>query len=250
LQLEIELPPIPAIRKWLLPDEGEIMVAADFQGQEIRLFAHFENGKLAEQYRLNPNVDIHTFTSKILIEAGFPNMNRVWAKDFAFCIIYGGGPPKVAEIIGNKEFRHVDVEEVRPAMQAYNTHVATRLPQMRQIMKQRYAIDAPLTTLGGRKIRMERPKIVNGRRMSFDYKGINLLVQSSAADQCKEAMVTYKGPGRIWLSAHDELVITCKPEDAEAAGKALQDCMINQKFPLSVPFVADIQIGNNYSEVK
>jgi DNA polymerase I-like protein with 3'-5' exonuclease and polymerase domains len=250
LQLEIELPPIPAIRQWLLPDEGEVLVGADFQGQEVRLFAHFEGGKLAEQYRLNPNVDIHTFTSKILVEAGFHNMNRVWAKDFAFCMLYGGGATKVAEIIGNKEFRKVDPEEVRPAMDAYTSLVATRLPQMRAIMKQRYAVDAPITTLGGRKVRGERPKIINGRRMSFDYKMVNLLVQASAADQAKEAMAAYSGPGRIWLSAHDEIVISCKPEDAKAVGLALQDAMCNQPFPMSVPMVAEVFVGKHYAELK
>jgi DNA polymerase I-like protein with 3'-5' exonuclease and polymerase domains len=63
-------------------------------------------------------------------------------------------------------------------------------------------------------------------------------------------MVAYNGPGRIWLSAHDELVISCKPEDAEAAGIALQDAMCNQPFQMSVPMIADVQVGNNYSEVK
>jgi DNA polymerase I-like protein with 3'-5' exonuclease and polymerase domains len=250
LHLEIELPPIPSVRKWLLPDEGEVMVAADFNGQELRLFAHFENGLLAEKYRENPRADLHTFASDTIKAMGFPNITRVWAKDVSFCVIYGGGAGKIAEIISNKEFREVSVNEVRPIVRAYETHVATRLPYMRQVMKQRYARNQPITTLGGRKVLMERPKVVNGRRMEFDYKGINLLVQGSAADQCKEAMVTYDGPGRIWLSAHDELVITCKPEDAEAAGIALQKCMCEQEFPISVPMIADVQIGHNYSEVK
>jgi DNA polymerase I-like protein with 3'-5' exonuclease and polymerase domains len=250
LQLSIGLPEIPSVRKWLLPDEGEIMVAADFNGQELRLFAHFEDGQLKQKYIENPRADLHTFASDTIKAMGFPNITRVWAKDVSFCVIYGGGPKKIAEIISTKEFRTVTVDEVRPIVKAYETHVATRLPHMRAIMKQRYKLNEPITTLGGRKVLMERPKIVMGRRMEFDYKGINLLVQGSAADQCKEAMVTYDGPGRIWLSAHDELVITCKSEDAEAAGIALQKCMCEQKFPMSVPMIADVQIGNNYSEVK
>jgi DNA polymerase I-like protein with 3'-5' exonuclease and polymerase domains len=250
LQLEVELPDIPSIRKWMLPDEGDVLVGADFQGQEIRLFAHFENGALAEQYRGDPNVDIHTFASKLLVEAGFPKMNRVWAKDFAFAIIYGAGANKIAEIIGNKEFRKVDVSEVRPAMQAYMTHVATRLPQMRAIMKQRYRLNEPFTTLGGRKVKGERPKIVMGRRMEFDYKMINLLVQGSAADQAKYAMVYYNGPGRIWLSAHDEIVISCKPEDVDVVSEALHRCMCEQEFPISVPMVAEVFVGDNYAKLK
>lgn len=250
LQLEVELPDIPAIRQWMLPDEGDIMVAADFNGQELRLFAHFENGLLAEKYRENPRADLHTFASDTIKALGFPNITRVWAKDVSFCVIYGGGAGKIAEIISAKEFREVAVNEVRPIVKAYETHVATKLPQMRAIMKQRYARNEPITTLGGRRVLMERPKIVNGRRMEFDYKGINLLVQGSAADQCKEAMVTYNGPGRIWLSAHDELVITCKPEDKEAAAIALQKCMCEQEFPISVPMIADVQFGLNYSQVK
>jgi hypothetical protein len=40
---------IPKVREFILPDEGHMMAAADFQAQELRLFAHFEEGKLAEQ---------------------------------------------------------------------------------------------------------------------------------------------------------------------------------------------------------
>jgi DNA polymerase I-like protein with 3'-5' exonuclease and polymerase domains len=244
------LPDMPLVRSWLLPEEGEVLVGADYSGQELRLFAHFEGGKLAEQYQEDPRADLHTYTSQVLIAAGFPKMNRTWAKDVAFCILYGGGANKVAEIISVKEFREVSVEEVREVINAYTTHVATRLPHMRSVMKQRYRENQPFTTLGGRKVKGEPPKIINGRRMQFDYKMINTLIQGSAADQAKEAMVTYNGPGRLWLSAHDEMVITCKPEDVEAVMAAMTECMCNQRFPMKVPMIADCVVGNNYAELK
>lgn len=249
-KIEIELPTIPAVREWLLPDEGEVLVGADFNAQELRLFAHFEGGKLRERYLLDPRADVHTWVSDTIKALGFPGMNRTWSKDTTFCVLYGGGAKKIAEIVSIREFRTVPVTEVQPIVDAYLANIATQLPKMRAIMRQRYSSDLPFTTLGGRLVRGERPKMVNGRRMDFSYKMINTLIQGSAADMCKEAMVTYNGPGRIWLSAHDELVITCKVEDVDTVKVALESCMCNQSLPLSVPMMIDCVVGKNYSEAK
>src|SRR5574337_248911 len=45
---ELNVPPLPLVRVYLLPDEGELFGHSDFDQQELKLVAHYENGALAE----------------------------------------------------------------------------------------------------------------------------------------------------------------------------------------------------------
>ena len=127
---------------------------------------------------------------------------------------------------------------------------------MNDDMRSRYARRAPFKTLGGRLVKGEPAKVIMGRLRSFDYKCLNLLIQGSAADQTKGAMVLLKKeldvlvPGaRFLLTMHDELVISAPEKDAERAAEILTRCMCDA-LPLDVPMMADAVIGNNYQEVK
>jgi DNA polymerase-1 len=99
---------------------------------------------------------------------------------------------------------------------------------------------------------MEPPKIIKGRLREFDYKGVNLLIQGSAADQAKAAMLVYqatKQGSRLLLSVHDELVISA-PEDAiEREANCLMNAMCNA-VKMDVPMVSDYKVGNTYQETK
>ena len=94
--------------------------------------------------------------------------------------------------------------------------------------------------------------VVNGRLRKFDYKMTNLLIQGSAADQAKQAMIDFasKAQGsRLLLSMHDELVITAEESVAQREADLLTHCMCHA-LPMDVPMVADAVIGNTYQEVK
>jgi DNA polymerase-1 len=88
--------------------------------------------------------------------------------------------------------------------------------------------------------------------MSFGYKSLNALIQGSGADQAKQAMIDFAKRtkhARLLLSLHDEIIISCKEGHEAEEGELLMDCMINA-FQLDVPFVSDVKIGANFSEVK
>jgi DNA polymerase-1 len=113
-------------------------------------------------------------------------------------------------------------------------------------------LNQPLKTIGGRLIKMEPPKIINGRLREFDYKGVNLLIQGSAADQAKAAMLLYQSKrqgSRLLLSVHDELVISAPEEHVVREAECLTWSMCNA-ITMDVPMVSDYKIGNTYQEVK
>ena len=237
---------IPMVRKFILPDEGHVMVAADFQAQELRLFAHFENGKLAEVYRKDPNADLHTFAANLMGEKAGRIIPRDYAKTLSFGILYGAGPKKIAEML------HISYEEAKQLIDLYKSEVALGLGPINDDLFTRYKARAPFSTIGGRLIKGEPAKVINGRLMNFAFKSLNMLIQGSGADMTKQAMIDFDNcceGSRLLMSLHDELIITSEVDVAEREGKKLEACMINS-FKLDVPMVAEYKTGANFSEVK
>lgn len=83
-------------------------------------------------------------------------------------------------------------------------------------------------------------------KRAYTYRGLNRIIQASAADMTKKAMVDiYVETGLIpLLQVHDELIYSVK--NVEEA-YVLRDIMI-QALPLEVPNVCDIDIGPNWGE--
>ena len=86
-----------------------------------------------------------------------------------------------------------------------------------------------------------------GRRIkrAGTYKGLNRLIQGSAADQTKAAMVAlHKAGFRLLLQVHDELAVSVdKVEDAREAA----DIMANA-VRLEVPSRVDVETGRSWGE--
>ena len=243
---DLDVAPLPLIRSFLLADEGHKLVACDFNAQELRIFAHFEGGNLMRQYQADARADLHTYAATLMTEAAGQEVSRTYSKGVSFAILYGAGPKKISEML------EIDYNLSKTLMDAYTTAVAPGLRTMQSTMRARYKLGQPLKTIGGRLVKMEPPKIINGRLREFDYKGVNLLIQGSAADQAKAAMLLYqktrKG-SRLLLSVHDELVISAPEEFAVREAECLTSAMCSA-IHMEVPMVSDYKIGNTYQEVK
>jgi DNA polymerase I-like protein with 3'-5' exonuclease and polymerase domains len=109
----------------------------------------------------------------------------------------------------------------------------------------------PVRTWGGRYIYSEPAKFFKGQHWSFEYKLINYLIQGSAADQTKEAIVTagYKTPYRRFLmTVHDENVYSVKPNLLALAVDEIKSSMEDQPG-WDVPFKAEVECGRNWHDL-
>ena len=246
LPTDLNVTPLPLIRSFILPDEGHKLVACDFNAQELRIFAHFEAGNLMQQYQQDARADLHTYAAKMMTEASGREVSRTYSKGVSFAILYGAGPKKISEML------EIDYNLAKTLMDAYTSAVAPGLKSMQATMRQRYKLNQPIRTLGNRLVKMEPPKVINGQLREFDYKGVNLLIQGSAADQAKAAMLLYqktKQDSRLLLSVHDELVISAPIEHIEREANCLMHAMCNA-IAMDVPMVSDYKVGNSYQETK
>ena len=246
LPLEIHDLIIPKVRQYILPDEGDSMIACDYNAQELRLFAYFEDGKLKEQYIKDPKADLHTFSKTLMSEKLGKDIPRDYIKTLSFGILYGAGPKKLSEML------KIPYAEARELMDLYKSEVATGLSGINDDLMSRYRAKMPFKTVGGRLIKGEPPKIIKGRLMEFGFKSLNTLIQGSGADMAKKAMIDYANAAthsRLLLSLHDEIVISCKKGYEQQELKKLESSMINA-FKMDVPFIAEAVVGNNFAEVK
>jgi len=84
-------------------------------------------------------------------------------------------------------------------------------------------------------------------KRAYSYKGLNKLMQGSAADQTKAAMIAlHKAGFNILLQVHDELALSVKNRaEAEEAARIMATAV-----ELMVPSRVDVEIGPSWGEAK
>ena len=107
------------------------------------------------------------------------------------------------------------------------------------------------TTFGMNKaMNYEEAKAIYGNniRRAFTYKALNRLIQGSAADQTKQAMIDcYKAGVLPILQIHDELCFSVNDENDI---QLIKQKMENAIEHLKVPFTVDIALGRSWGEAK
>lgn len=197
-----DLPPLPQVRGYIIPYEPDhVLIDRDFSQQEPRILAHFDGGALMEKYLENPWVDFHDYAKAELEKVG-KFYERKPVKNTNLGLIYGMGAGKLAER------NNMSVEEAGELKKAI-LQLYPGLKEMYKDMKVRAAQNLPVKTWGGREYYCEAPKLVDGRMMEFSYKLPNALIQGSAADCTKEAIIRFsrnkKPAEKLILNVHDQL---------------------------------------------
>ena len=231
-------PPLPRMRKYLLPEEGHRWLKRDYSSQEIRVAAHFEDGELMRRFQEDPNFDPHAMAAeKIQTESGL-DVDRGTAKAVAFSLIYGTGITGLSTRL-----------QVTPAVAAQiKDAYLDAVPGVRQLMtdvKSKGSRGESVRTTGGRDIRAEPPK--DGR--SFAYKLLNHLIQGSSADITKQAMIDYAknaDTGLLRVQVYDEINISAPVESAESEMEILRETM--ESVPLDVKLLSEGYMGDNWLE--
>ena len=242
---------LPLVRKYLLPDEGEQWLHRDYNGQELRLAAHFEDGPLLQAYRENPWLDVHQFVADMILEKTGKSFVRKNVKIANFRIIYGGGAPATAQGIG------CSIDEAKDLLAAHKAALPsiTGRDGLADSCKAIGKRGECLYTWGGRAYYVEPPAFnkKHGRHMTFEYKLLNYECQGSAADVTKQAMINYhshpKRRGRFLVQVYDELNSSSGP-DPKAEMAVLRDSMESVSEELDVPMLSEGKIGPTWGDLK
>ena len=243
-----DLPPLPLCRSYVIPyTDNDELADRDYSQQEPRILAHFEGGELLRQYQRNPWIDYHDNARDHLERIFKKKFDRKPVKNINLGIIYGQGVGSLAERNGQTV---EETKELRNAIYA----LYPGLKDMYRDMTIRAKSKEPIRTWGGREYYCEPPKIINGRIMHFDYKMVNVLIQGSAADCTKEAIIRFyaarKSPlWRVLLQVHDELLLSVPKKDLVAAMECLRQCMESVEFEVQILSEGAVS-KDNWSELR
>ncbi len=258
----------PLVRGLFLPEEGETWAGIDFSQQEPRILVHYAAlygqsrgielpgvSEFVRSYNENPNHDFHQLV------ADMAGISRKQAKVINLAMMYGMGAGKLADQLG------IDLDEAKALTKVYHARVpfVKSLTQGVQKHVESAKSSGTIRSLKGRKCRfdlwepdtfemskaMPYEEAVNHYgpttrlKRAYTYKAVNRLIQASAADMTKKAMVDiYESGTTPLLQVHDELAFSVASVEQ---AKQLAEMMENA-LPLAVPSKCDIEIGPNWGE--
>jgi DNA polymerase I-like protein with 3'-5' exonuclease and polymerase domains len=252
----------PMVRSLFLPEEGQLWASNDFSSQEPRLLVHYASlldlpgaEVMVDAYKADPDTDFHQMV------ADMAGIRRKAAKTIGLGLMYGMG---VAKLSNQLDLTH---DEAKDLIQTFHTKVPFLKGTVTAVMRR---IEHPssggaIRTLLGRKCRFplwepmqwgsnkalpyEQASIEYGSQIkrSGTYKGLNRLIQGSAADQTKMAMVALHEAGEtLLLQVHDEIVLSVADRgQAERAAEIMANCV-----KMEIPNRVDVEIGPNWGEAK
>jgi DNA polymerase I-like protein with 3'-5' exonuclease and polymerase domains len=267
----------PKIRSLFIPEKNHKWGCFDYSQQEPRLVVHFAAStdpimfddsviNIVEKFK-NDSVDFHQTV------ADMANISRSQAKTINLGLFYGMGKTKLQAELGLNT-----KTEAENLFNQYHENV----PFVKELMTQtsNYAQKAGcISTLLGRRCRFDKwelaqwnngkfiapmskieaeaafkekypdakPEVIEkGIRRAMTYKALNKLIQGSAADMTKKAMLDLYNEGIIpHIQIHDELDISV---ESETQAKKIIEIMENA-VTLAVPNKVDYESGDSWGDI-
>ena len=251
------------IRSLFLPEEGRQWGSFDYSQQEPRLVAHYAASVDIDGSFTGADEFIKAYESDEAdfhqIVADMAGISRTNAKTINLGLFYGMGKAKLARELGiSKDAAesllskyHTRVPFVKRLAEAV-TNSASKYGFIRTVRgrKCRFNMWEPATFGMNKAMQYAEAKAIYGNniRRAFTYKALNRLIQGSAADQTKQAMINCHKKGfKPLLQIHDELCFSINEENDIIN---LRKEMENAIEYLKVPFKVDIALGKSWGEAK
>jgi DNA polymerase-1 len=239
-----------SIRRGFVPEEGSLLMSADYSQIELRVTAHLSND--ANMIRaFNEGIDIHSMTASLVfgvpLDGITPDMRRQ-AKVVNFATIYGVSP------FGLSRQAEIGVREAAEFIRIY----FEMYPGIKEYVDRTIAFAREhgyVKTMLGRK--REIPDInseTSFRREGAERIAINTPIQGTSADMIKVAMIDISDEfkrkrlkTKMIMQVHDELVFEVPEEEMERIETIVHEKM-EHALELKVPLKVDIAVGRNWEE--
>tara|TARA_R100000655_G_scaffold21277_1_gene43640 strand:+ start:3644 stop:5503 length:1860 start_codon:yes stop_codon:yes gene_type:complete len=247
------------LRAIFVPEEGHTWGCFDYSQQEPRLVVHYAcltelpgSQSFKDYYEKDSKADFHKIVAEIA------NIPRDQAKVINLGKFYGMGKNKLKGELG------IPDEEASQIIKQYDS----RVPFVKQLMNHasgRAESRGQIRTLLGRlchfhlwepnQFGIHKPlpheaalqEHGPGIKRAFTYKALNKLIQGSAADMIKKAMLDLYNENIIPLiQIHDELNISVR--DQSEADKVIE--IMKNAVNLEVPNKVDYEKGKHWGEIE
>ncbi len=270
----------PLIRSAFVPDGDDDWGRNDLSQIEYRGLVHYAKGHGADEarrmYNRDRKTDFHRYVADICGIDPENKSKRKGVKGINFAGTYGAGEPKLVRMICAQT--GMTPEEAREVVATYKRELPFAERTLRAVADKAQERGYIVTILGRRqRFPFWEPRSRNGPRTEFTgcrsreeaeeawglsvqrswtHKALNRLLQGSAADHMKKAMVCYyeagidKVLGAPLLTVHDELDLsvprTAAGEEAFYEVSRVMETCIEYR----VPIIAEAERGSNWGDCK
>ncbi len=238
------------IREAFVPAEGMRLVSADYSQVELRIVAHYSGDEsLIDAFAKGEDIHRRTAAEVAGIEpAAVSAEQRAHAKAINFGIIYGSSAFGIANQLG------IAQAEAQGTIDRYFARYRGVRRFLDETVAQAQEAGFVRTLLGRRRYLPDLRSRNRGLRQAAERMAVNTVIQGTAADLIKKAMVEVQQAladaglrARMLLQVHDELVFEAPPAELELLTQLVRKHM-EGVFALAVPLVVDVGSGRNWRE--
>jgi DNA polymerase-1 len=253
--IPIRTPEGERIRKAFVPGEpGWKLLCADYSQIELRMVAHYSGDESLKQ-AFADGVDIHRAVAAEVFGVEPEDVDtsqRRIAKAVNFGVIYGQSAFGLSQALG------ISREEAADFIDGYFARYHGVAAFLDETLETCLATGYAKTILGRRRsISGVRPALKRSGQLNMPERtAVNTVIQGSAADLIKQAMINVHRrlhredhPARMLLQIHDELVFETPESDVASLSDLVREEM-EHAMPLDVPVTVDIATGDNWHAAK
>ncbi len=237
------------IRAAFVPEsKNDCILSADYSQIELRLLAHFSKDRTLRA-AFAADQDIHRFVASQIYNVPLDQVTsemRSRCKTVNFGIIYGQGALGLARNIG------MSPAEAKQFIAAYFARYGSIRAFIDECIARAKRTGYAETILGRRRRIVDIKSKNQGRRAQAERLAVNTVIQGSAADLIKVAMVaihrrikTEKLPIKMILQVHDELVFEVPSAESDRHAQWIAEEMINA-IRFDVPLKVDTACGPSW----
>lgn len=245
-----QIPHQDEYRRCFKAPEGRKLVVADYSQIELRILAEF-SGDEAFIESFVSGKDFHTATAAQVFNVTEDEVTpeqRSFAKRLNFGVVYGIGASRFAAMTG------LSIREAEDTLRRYFTTYPGLDDWLRNAAKKATS-ERSARTGSGRMMKFNFDPTDRAAVGSAGRNAKNFPIQGTSADILKRALgmlhTSLRGTsGLIVNTVHDEIVVECDAEEAEAVLGKLTDAMESaaKEFLKKVPVKVDAHIADDWSK--
>lgn len=239
------------IRDAFVPDEGFVLLSADYSQIELAVMAHISGDENLKDAFIRGE-DVHRQTASLIFDI-FPDMvspsQRRIAKTINFGVIYGMSAFRLA---GDLKIPRKDAQKFIDLYFERYPGVASFIESTRQQAAKSFSVS---TLMGHRRPVLEIASSNAHIRQAAERVAVNTVIQGTAAEIVKLAMISIdnrlrerKLESRLLLQVHDEVILEVRKEELEDVRALVRDAMENA-VKLSVPLRVSIEDASSWGQM-
>jgi len=245
------IPRDSSVRGLFVAPEGYELLVADYDQIELRVMCMFSGDKKMSEFFLT-GADIHSGAAALVLGKPVTEVTseeRQLGKGVNFLTAYGGGPQKLARTTG------IDEEHARHVIDQYYKQFSGITKWKQSVIAEGRAKGYVQTLSGRRRHLSDLVSTDPALRSRAERQAVNAVVQGSAADICKKAMVDVYNDltplgANILVQVHDELVVLVEKDQVDRLLDKLVSSMGDGVTYNGIPLKVSCHSAISWAEAK